>query len=322
MTDRAIERRLADYLDGRMSPPERRAFEELLGERPDLALRVRSATEVGEALREGVDLPPGFYARGRRRFEAAREDAPYGFRLVSWEVLGLAAAAALAFALFVPHFLRGPVPLPAPVPATEPAPTAGKSPAPPARREIAVPRDTGAAREDRDTPAAESAGAALETPPTPEPQRSSPVADAEERSARAPASAGERAGNERRFAAAKSSVAQAVAAGAVRVPAGALPPGVVGPGEVRSVDDEATWRALLAGEAGTALAALGPPDPAMRVVLIGAREGLAACGDYELRTTPEGWEVRYARGPDTGAAPACALRLPRDGRPVSVVEAP
>ncbi len=117
MTDRD-EQRIQDYLDGRLAPAERAEFERRLRDDPGLARRLRALNEIGAALREGpAELSPSFYARARRSFEErSGRGAPAGLRVFSWEAAGLAAAAALAAALFVPHFLRdrtSPLPPPA-----------------------------------------------------------------------------------------------------------------------------------------------------------------------------------------------------------------
>lgn len=114
--------RLQDYIDGRLSADECAAFEKRLRDDPRLAQRLESARSVRAALREETpELSAGFYARARRDFEAggARRGAARerrGFHLLSWEAAGLAAAAVLALVVFMPHFYREGVPLPASMP--------------------------------------------------------------------------------------------------------------------------------------------------------------------------------------------------------------
>jgi hypothetical protein len=98
------DERLQDYVDGRLAENERAEIEVLLEEDAELARRVEGWREIGRALRdETVDLPPGFHARARERFERSRRGrAPWGFRLLTWEAAGLAAAVLLVGAIFVP----------------------------------------------------------------------------------------------------------------------------------------------------------------------------------------------------------------------------
>jgi hypothetical protein len=101
---------LQDFLDGRLSERERAEMEALLEEDVELARRVEAWREIGHTLRQDEgELPPGFYARARERFEqTARARPPWGFRLLSWEAAGLAAAVVLAAVLFVPEVMRNP----------------------------------------------------------------------------------------------------------------------------------------------------------------------------------------------------------------------
>jgi hypothetical protein len=93
-----------DYLDGRLSEPERRRFEARLERDPELARVVEAYRAAGRTLREEpIELPPGFHARARARFETART-VPAGWRrFVSWEATGLAVAALLLAALVFPQ---------------------------------------------------------------------------------------------------------------------------------------------------------------------------------------------------------------------------
>jgi hypothetical protein len=102
------EKNLQDYLDGRLPDGERARFEARMREDPELAKRVDAARDIRDALREEPEeLSPGFYARARERFEqSAGGRQRSGWRLLSWESAGLAAATVLALALFVPGVLR------------------------------------------------------------------------------------------------------------------------------------------------------------------------------------------------------------------------
>jgi hypothetical protein len=101
------EQRLQDYLDGRLSDGGREAFESQLEEDPELAKRLEFYREIRRSLRDGEEeLSPRFYARARARFEAASGGSRRRrFRPLFWETIGLAAATALAAALFLPEVL-------------------------------------------------------------------------------------------------------------------------------------------------------------------------------------------------------------------------
>ncbi len=100
---------IGDYLDGRLGPERLRAFEERLRTDPDLAREVAELRAVGEAVRSAKDLvlPERFYAEARARFERASARPA---RRVPWKVIGLAAAAVILVAVFLPQ--RGVIPPP------------------------------------------------------------------------------------------------------------------------------------------------------------------------------------------------------------------
>jgi hypothetical protein len=102
------EKRLQDYLDGRLSVEERKRFEELSERDPELAARVEEGRKIRAALREAdEELSPGFYTRARARFEeSVRPQRRSWFRFLSWETAGLTAAVVLAAVLFVPVMMR------------------------------------------------------------------------------------------------------------------------------------------------------------------------------------------------------------------------
>jgi hypothetical protein len=104
VSETEIDRAVHDYLDGRLSEEERRAFEARLERDPELARTVEDYRAAGRSLRGvPVELPPRFYARTRARFEASRPARPAWRRFVSWEATGLAAAALLLTALVLPE---------------------------------------------------------------------------------------------------------------------------------------------------------------------------------------------------------------------------
>lgn len=102
---RAIDPRVDAFVDGRLDETERRAFEDELADRPDLAADVAAAREIRAALR-GVDttLPEGFHERARARFEATK--TPTRGRGFVWEAIGAAAAAAILAVALVPAALE------------------------------------------------------------------------------------------------------------------------------------------------------------------------------------------------------------------------
>ncbi len=155
------ERMIDEYLDDRLSPEQRRAFEQRLQDDPQLARSVAALRGVGELLRGAADgdshgetLDDDFYRRARGRFlGGGREPHVGGLRLLSWESAGLATAAMLAVLLFVP-----------PLVTRELEPLAPADSAPLAKQEIA-PREANLADEE---PLAEGsfAPAPAEAPPT------------------------------------------------------------------------------------------------------------------------------------------------------------
>ena len=102
------DERLQDYLDGRLSDLDRAEVEAALADDPELARRIAVWRKIGAGLRSGDDeLPPDFYQRARARFEeTTRRRSRFGFRILSWEVAGLAAAVMLAGVVFIPEMMR------------------------------------------------------------------------------------------------------------------------------------------------------------------------------------------------------------------------
>ena len=97
------EHHVQDYLDDRMTPDERRAFEDLLARDPDLDAEVDDVRALGDTLRTlDAPLPDGFHDRARARFVASVSPR----RRFPFEALGLAAAALVLGAVLVPWAMR------------------------------------------------------------------------------------------------------------------------------------------------------------------------------------------------------------------------
>ncbi len=327
MSASSIEREVQDYLDGRLTPHERSAFEERMRSDVRLSRRVQAAKEIGTLLREDPgELSPEFYARARRRFEESAAPRQRGFRLRSWEAAGLATAAVLLLALFLPRFVREGAPKPSRPPTTATAPShdltddapaaepvhppAPRPAPPPALKERPQPPDPAAAEERYapvPPPAPPAAGGERENELRPRADAPAPLAmpmrELEQSSAESL-----RTAPRLRTALAPTIVA--------------LPPGGIAPGVVRIVEEPQAWEALLHGEAGPALAALGPADAERRLVLIGEQRDLDDCSALVLVETAEAWELRYRSAEKDALARAasggCAVVLPRDGKVVRV----
>ena len=229
--------------------------------------------------------------------------------MLSWEALGLAAAAVLAVALFVPVVMRDGDPVSSPQ-RFDAVPSEGIE-----QEELSGLREApgkGAGDDDDFAPVPPGAPAATR----PEPQRARKRADAPQQKVAVPPTAAGRAAP----APAELS-ADAVMKSSSRyesVPADdpqrvALPRLTAIPRELLVVEDASTWASWLEGPAGDALDALGPPAPGRRLVLVGASGG-THCSAMTVRRTAEAYRVSLgvAEGSDTG----CAFVLPSDGLPV------
>ena len=112
-------------------------------------------------------------------------------------------------------------------------------------------------------------------------------------------------------------------AGGGAVPMGvALPPGVVQPGSLIEIATRTEWDALMEGPGGEAAAAFGAYDASDRIVLVGPRAVLVDCEHSTVVPSQQAYEIRLVELPSSSPERAygCAFRLPRDGKPVRVVE--
>jgi len=102
-----MDRRIHDYLDGRLAEDEKVEFEKQIAHDAELSERIEEYGRIRSALGEETEeLSPGFYTRTRAEFESRRTSARRGFRIFSWETAGLALATGLAVVVFVPGLLR------------------------------------------------------------------------------------------------------------------------------------------------------------------------------------------------------------------------
>jgi len=353
VTQDALELQIQDYLDGRMSDGDRRAFEERLAGDAGLAARVRDLRAISEGLRQDApDLPPGFHTRLRARFEARHAPARRWFRPLSWETAGLVAAVAVAAVLFVPVLLEQQPGRPesqilfAPKEKesrqnetrdaveedredTDFAPAPESIPEPVVESDAQLERRDGPAK-SRPAPPPPSAKlkkdenpALLQQAPT-EPERAKRSRSDEKGAVGAPADPeAAAAGGRATLGEAKEELRaqnegfdyRSTVAGGV-----ALTGGVVEAGEIVEIRSEEQWdRAGLGRGRGDAL---GQYDPLARLVLVGAREIRADCELSLVVTVDEVYEIRLAAATVAETEPdhGCAFRLPADDRPVRIIE--
>lgn len=334
------DRELHDYLDGRLGEKEREAFEKRTAENPAEAQQVAFYRDLGHALRHGAsELPPGFLARARARFEASRPPRSLRRRIVSWEAAGVAAAALLLVALFFPLVRNG----------TAVQEVRTQTPEEPS------PRVTAGVHDQAPTPSVdaldhtragrnEPSGPARRTFPVPPPKRPDGTAPEGEATAPPPSAAGEKEGKPEVQMRHVLLVAPAAPASApVETGAGglqaaresrilrprceALPQAVELPAKsliVISSADQEYWKGLLTSSARFSLDRLHPDFQSERVVLIGPRSSTPIdCQGVEVDASAE--RVRIRLLPAAGRWPCpggCAVTIPAGSSPVEIESAP
>ncbi len=350
---REDQRRLHDYLDGRLSEEEATRFEEKLAREPELAELVEAYRGLGRELRElPAELPPGFHARARARFEERRRGRHSWMAWLSWETVGLAAAALLVLAIFVPPILRDhpavpalapPLheevetdrPEPSPVPKDE-APAIAAEPAEGEESAREVPGGDRLELEEKVATAQRETGFAPAPEPAPSQAPTAPGRMQNEKLEEQPQDLrGDRdLASPRRLEpleAGRAGLVKKRSAAAAAAPASTrfsvLPEGLVPPGEVRILDTEiaAMGRALDKGNdelsSPGVVSALAPDFRDERVALIGRRDRAIDCAGTEVRIADD--EVLLILHPSARAdepVTGCAIVIPRTPSPVRVVE--
>ncbi len=356
MSQRDIDRRLQDYLDDRLDDREREELEALIRDDPAVAAELESFRELRQALREdsgGADaLSPGFYTQAKSRFAQSQKQRKYrGFRVLSWETAGLAAAAVITLALFMPDILERPGETSVESrfetlrqveadathdPADARTKQAGKdddvademaatpAPAEAGKRKVSeriVGLDAPVEEEKvtgrtQDVERVDRVEAAPPRPNLSAPQPTPPATRRREARQKAATANAELADESFAGAAMKKESSRSFAdRGSVAV---GLPEGTVERNEIRIVEDRTEWERLLLGGAGESIRSLGDYAPSRRLVLIGAGADRIDCAS--LTVEPAGDIYRISIGATQGGAGfgGCALTLPRDGREVVV----
>lgn len=312
------ERTLHDYLDGRLTPDERSSFEQRMRDDPRLAERVAGCRALGDALRAGAEPPldDTFYAVARRRYARGESGAARRrhFSLFSWESAGLAAAAVLALALFIPPLITRET-------RVEPEPAAAGRAEASADVELPEEVDTDAARgtagdlqprkeseprtqsrEDELTAAKNESQATAGTTRDEPRFAPSPAAPDEPRSRQSPPPVAARRQVVSKVMADRLGAAEAEADRPVALTHIVIP------------------RRTLRIVAGVDGEALGPPRAGTRIVLVGGVASPQACGRIAIVRHPRAWTIS-AEFVEPGAhGTTCAVRLPDDGNPVGIGE--
>jgi hypothetical protein len=338
--DHALDERIGDFLDGRMTPTDHAAFAARVAREPVLRARVEGFREIGRALRDSeVALPADLVARARQRFEAASGRAPVAAPRARprWRVplaaTGLVAASVTLVLLFLPPDRRPAAP-PDDVGFARPAPATVAPPAAEAERDVQP--TTPVQATDKRTNELGQASAAPSALPAPAERVVDEIEAAREGEARLQ-KLERQAPEPRRLvvrgvalpvppAVEAKSAADAPEPNAARA-AGARADAAGARGVVRIDSADSTdWLELISTAEGRALASRLAPDFASeQVVLVLGASTAGACAAAAVETTPAEIVVRLAARPVAGAEEpepgrGCALVLPRDPRPVRIVE--
>lgn len=322
MTD---EERLQDYIDGRMNPSERNAFESEMARNPEFAAAASFAREIGQHLRGGTtELPPGFHARARARFEASRKRLFRLPRRFPWEAVGLAAAAVVVLVLLFPWTRTGRPGSPTESPLGSPVETKKSQRRNLSDEPIALPAP--AIRTERDSVQAPDA-ALPEFAPTPAGGKA--TADPSSREPRAPSdelrglpqkSAGIVVRDDRTQHAARvdESLSKSEALQGVR--AAEIPLGLIRPGTTKIIESAADelWIRLTTGGSGSEVRALQPRFENERVFVFGPRDFSVSCREVRWMPQPDALLVLAGPATPTNSATSggCALVIPRGNLPV------
>ena len=342
-----MDPKLHDYLDGRLSEPEREELEARLKRDPELAAEAEFLLRLRRVLREAPsDLPTGFLARARARYEESRTVRRLRPRFVSGQAAGLAAAALLVAAILIPYYRHVPTST-----APEEMPRLSQPAAPPSSPEKKAPLgkdekkpkiETQPAEElSRGRPVPEEAASNVEAirsseqeepvaaPPPDVRKDSGAPTQMEDRIARRDEDY-EKAASPTPRAQQNADLLKTVAAreGLAEphdriprvepLPANSLPPETLH--IVRAADDP-VWSELIAGPAAGSLLRLHPDFEHERVVLIGPRPTPFSCTGLGVAYDPGVVRIRPASpGAGESRASGCAVVLPSDTRRVEIVD--
>ncbi len=349
MSQAELDRRLQDYLDDRLDDRERAELEALIRDDPAAAAGLESLRELRLALREdsgGADaLSPGFYTQAKSRFaQSQRKTTERGFRLFSWETAGLAAAAVITLALFMPDILERPgetsiesrfeTPQQVEAVATEDNDVADDLAAvetgePAADEETPGPagigkRDVAEKFMEIDAPVEEEKVTGrvdrVEAAPARPTLSAPPPAPAatRRREARQKAAAADAGLGEQQFAGAAMKKESSRSFQDRELFAVGLPEGTVERNTMRIVEERTEWERLLLGAAGEEIRSLGDYAPSRRLVLIGADADRIDCTSLTVGLAGDVYRISVGRARTGDRFRGCGLTLPRDGREVVV----
>ncbi len=345
MSQRELDRRLQDYLDDRLDDREREELEALIRDDPAAAADLESLREIRLALREdtgGADaLSPGFYTRAKSRFaESQKQGKRRGFRLLSWEAAGLATAAVITLALFMPDLLERPgetsiesrFETPRRIEADDADLAAAEAGEPAADEMAPAPVEAGKrdvaekivefdapVEEEKATGRAERVDRVEAAPARPSLSAPPPAPTAtRRREARQKAASADAEFAEEQFAGAPMKKESSRSFADRELVAVGLPEGTVERSSIRIVEERTEWERLLLGAERDAIRSLGDYTPSRRLVLIGAGADRFDCASMTVGLTGGTYRISVGPARDVDGFSGCALTLPRDGREVVV----